>query len=402
MGLFGKSKKRKEADDAFSVDTDSILDEEFGPETAAPNAIADTADANAVYGGIAVSTEAAPMSVYENEPTTPIASIEDDPILSDKFMCIGTVDDERNNDICNRFVMGGIEQFADGVFEERFLDELTYDELCHVYNTVGWFVSNAAPYLVNEARNYKRYLKIKLIERLSAMTVYTLLSDATALPYSVNRALLMFTDENLAQRICGGLGKDGLSVYPITPEAFNFSIGKYYCAGFDEVKVNVKTAVPIAEICPIAVNADHGIICRDGCAAMVEYKQELSDAERLAGVEERPFTAEERTNLSRLSLAASEILLDRALLLPAKEDGSLVVPVITLEDGRKFVAAFTDRDALETHYKKPLASIVVPELICSLYRDTADKDIVKGIIVNPGREAYVLTKNMLGKLIKNS
>ena len=52
MGLFGKSKKRKEADDAFSVDTDSILDEEFGPETAAPNAIADTADANAVYGGI--------------------------------------------------------------------------------------------------------------------------------------------------------------------------------------------------------------------------------------------------------------------------------------------------------------------------------------------------------------
>jgi len=406
MGLFGKSKKNKEADVAFSHDTDSILDEEFGPETTVSVNHADGAnDTDAAYKGLVSNGDPTPEQVYKNENPVPEIDVDSDPVLSDKFMCIGSVDDERNNDICNRFVMGGIEQFADGVFEERFLDELSYDELCHIYNTVAWFVSNAAPYLVNEARNYKRYLKIKIVERLCRINTYTIVSDVTALPFSVDKALLLFTDEALAERICRGLGKDNLRTCLITPDNFAWFFGKYYCAGFESVKVNVKNAVPLSDVCPAVGVTDYGLICRDGCAAMIEYKQALADAEFDARTEERPFTAEERTELGRLSLAASEILLNRSLLLPAQtrdgQAGDFVIPVITLEDGRKFVAAFTDADALSSYYNKPVASIAMPELIRSLYRDTFDSEIVKGIIVNPGREAYVLTKNMLGKLIGN-
>lgn len=393
MGWLDKMKKKKNAntEDDVAVDTEKILDEEFGAEVTE-----ESADFLVEEPVSEINTE------YCAEPACE-ADAESDAILSESFVCIKAVSDERNKEICDRFVAGGIEGYARGSFDAAMLDELTYDEFCRVYNTVEWYVLNIAPELRREAVGYKTYLRILLLDRLRRMPLYTVLSGATSLPYmSEDGAMWLLTDAVLAQKVAKSMGEDMLSAAEILPHEFDGFFGRCYCAGFNTVKLNLRDSLPLGEICPSALNTDFGIIAPYACVAMMKYKQLLAELSDAAQREGRGFTAEERNELAQLSSSASEALCNSVLLLPLNtrndQAGEVVVPVYTLEDGRKYVALFTDADALAAYYKKPMASMGLANQLRERYLETADVDIIKGIIVNPSREEYVLTKNMLAKI----
>ena len=72
---------------------------------------------------------------------------------------------------------------------------------------------------------------------------------------------------------------------------------------------------------------------------------------------------------------------------------------VQFANGKKFIGLFTDQWALNRYYRKQvLLSVVVPGLIRDIYDMIKDDDKVSGIIINPGREEYIMTKEMLNQL----
>ena len=81
---------------------------------------------------------------------------------------------------------------------------------------------------------------------------------------------------------------------------------------------------------------------------------------------------------------------------------SLGFSLVAFADGRKFVGLFTDQEAVNGYYKKAVDCEAFPNLIKEQYEKCKDDDSILGIIINPGREEYIMTKEMLSQLFPNA
>ena len=140
----------------------------------------------------------------ETEEVRPsISEDEVSALLHERFQGLLPIDKDRNQKICDKFVLIGIFRYANGSFDENTLGELTFDEFCDVYDAISWFVEKAMapnPKLKEYAALYKKFLKPKPLARLSTFPVYTIYSPATCLPYRKKEPFCCFQTINLTRQ----------------------------------------------------------------------------------------------------------------------------------------------------------------------------------------------------------
>lgn len=333
-------------------------------------------------------------------------TLQNDAIIKEKFQGFAPVRGERNDEICDRFIARGIAEFSNNTFDVNTLNELTFDEFCHIYSTIGWFVENIAPNLKESAVSYKQFLRKKLLSRLSSFSVYTIYATVNNLPFVLrDGSLFLYTNKELAERTIQNSGFDWTEIHEITPELFNSAFCEYYCTGYQGVFINEKTKVKIQDVYETKPLETYGNICVESCTRMIDYKQSHAMLVSCAKTENRELNENEIKQLNQQSYAVSVSLLKDDLLLPAFIDDStqqkIIVPAVHFEDGRKFIGLFTDQGALNGYYKKSVSSFSFPDLIREEYMHCKDDANISGILINPGREEYMMTKEMLKQLFPN-
>lgn len=339
--------------------------------------------------------------VKEEKPS--ISEEEASELLRERFEGFAPIESERYREICNKFVAKGIVDYKNGSFDEAALSELTFDELCLVYNSIGQLIEKTAPHLKGIAALYKKSLRKKLLAKLSTFPVYTVNAKATALPYVENdSSFFLYTNKKLAEAVVSD-HVGWLEVSEIAPEHFNALFGEFFCTGYKVVNVNGKTKVKIDDVYIIKPVSTYGNICVESCGRMIDYKQTLASFLSRARAEKRDLNEPENKQLNRQSYAVSVSLLKDTLLLPAEQENGMlkkiVVPFVNFGDGRKFVGLFTDQGAINRYYRKSVPSAALPDLIRDQYDEIKNDSTVSGIIINPGREEYMMTKDMLNQLL---
>ena len=177
-----------------------------------------------------------------------------------------------------RFVINllqnGVIAYSNNTFDENTLKELTFDEFCHVYSTIGWFAEKIAPNLKGEAISYKIFLRKKLLSRLSAMPVYTIYTIVNNLPYvEQDGSLLLYSNKKMAEMTIKNSGFNWLQVFEITPNLFGTAFCEYFCTGYKSVNINGQTKVKIEDVYKTLPIEQYGNICIESCTRMIDYKQ---------------------------------------------------------------------------------------------------------------------------------
>lgn len=331
-----------------------------------------------------------------------ISAAEATELLREQFEGFAPVSGERNQKICDQFIAAGITKYADGSFDDATLSELTFDEFCHVYSTIGWFVENIASSLKENAILYKMFLRKKLLARLATFPLYTVNTQTTALPFvDADSSFFLYTNKAAAE-VAVSDHTDWLEVFEITPERFNTIFCELFCTGYKLVNINGKTKVKIEDVYKTKPISTYGNICMESCVRMIDYKQtRASFAVKAAEEKRKEFTKDEADHLSRQSYAVSTSLLKDTLLVPAEQkNGKLIVsvPLVHFADGEQCVGLFTDQSAVNRYYKKAVSCVAFPGLIKDQYNNIKNNNTVSGILINPGREEYKMTKSMLEQL----
>lgn len=90
----------------------------------------------------------------------------------------------------------------------------------------------------------------------------------------------------------------------------------------------------------------------------------------------------------------------RLMTKAGTESGKTTFSILnaSFPDGKRWAALFTDHFALERYLNSRSDSVVLPSLLRDTYALTADDGKCEGIIINPGREEYKLTKKTLAGL----
>ena len=422
MGLFGKQKKQDDGEyfrassgvllskavcarcgvDLHMIDKESVV-------TVDGKQYCDVCGAYLIKKASAPAEPAAAPAVPRPETPAPAApdagaeTMSDEEILNETFFGVSPVSGSRNNDICNRFIARGIGEYANGSFDARSLEELSFDEFCHVYSTVGWFVNNVAPGLKAEGIAYKRFLRTSLLARLSTFPVYTITAAVTALPYILPEgSMLLYTDRKIAEAQIAAAGMDWLCLCEIAPAAFKSRFCEFLCTGTALVKINGKTAVKLRDVCRPGPMSTFGNLCVGSCTRMVDFQQNRASMISKAKKEGRELTEEENRLLNRQSWGVSQSLLKDKLLVPVQTDNgalkAISIPTVFFPDGRKVMGLFTDQWAINGYFGKNVPCACFPCLVRDGYAQLKDDPACSGILINPGREEYLLTKEMLAQL----
>lgn len=345
--------------------------------------------------------------IKQNQEPTPSTGakqvIQNDSILYEQFQGFAPVNGDRNNEICDKFIARGISEYSNHTFDENTLNELTFDEFCHIYSTIGWFVDKIVPVLKENAISYKKFLRKKLLSQLSTFSVYTIYATVNNLPFvAQDGSLLLYSNKKIAEITIQNSNFDWLEIFEITPELFKTAFCEYFCTGYQIVNINGQTKVKIEDIYETRPIEAYGNVCIESCTRMIDYNQTQAMLISRAKEENRNLNENEIKHLNQQSYAVSVSLLKNALLLPAEtENGmpkNISVPLVSFADGRKFIGLFTDQGAINGYYKKPVSCVAFPNLISDQYNECKDDANISGILINPGREEYMMTKEMLCQL----
>ena len=334
-------------------------------------------------------------------------TIPDNDILSEVFPVDGQISRERNNEIYDRFIACGLKEFSERKFDESTLSELTYSELCSVYNNVEWFVTNVSSMYQKEAATYKKSLRKNLIKRVREMPLYVIYADVTELPLALGESqMLIFTSESMASLNIYGLNEmfDCLKIVEIQPETHEENFGEYYCAGYEKVIIDGVVTVDLSELYSVKTQHEYGNVCIESRIRMIDYKQHLARVNYAAKNEKRELRTDEKGQLNNLMRDTIASLLENAFLLPAEVNNgipkNISVPLIPFPDGTEYIGLFTDQYAINNYYNKAISSIAFPELIKDQYNSIKDDTKISGVLINPGREEFRLEKYILSQVFE--
>lgn len=345
--------------------------------------------------------------VTKSQTNNPVVKVQedltDDYILNETFQGISPVTDERNKQICNRFVAQGIIEYSDNRFDDSSLGELSFDEFCHIYSTVGWYANNVTSGITQKAVAYKRFLRKKLLSRLTTFSVYTIYANVNNLPFVLqDGSMLLYTSKEFAIAEISKAGLEWIELHEIKPEEFEIKFCEYICAGFTSVNINRRTIVGINDVCSGKSLDSFGNVCVESCTRMVDYKQTQAMMISAAKGSGRSLDQEEISILNKQSWGVSQSLLKDNLLVPANMYNGVLkgfsFPSVLFPDGEKFLGLFTDQWAINGYFRKSTPSVSFPDLIKDSYKEIAIDPSIAGILINPGREEYKMTKEMLSQL----
>jgi len=326
-------------------------------------------------------------------------------ILEEHIQLLEKFEQQKVGEVCNTYIIKGIAAFALGSFDERALESLSFGEFCLVYNNIGWFVDKVGKEQVKkDAIKYKKFLRKWIFRRLSKMNTYVIYANVTNLPFVDNdSSLRLYVEKEAAQLVIDKSGMDWLKIQEITPQNFERYFAEFVCTGYKQVNLNGSIKAGLAEVCDVRPMEAYGNTCVEQCVGMVDYRQSQALRIMKAKEENREFNEEDVQWLSRQSWAVSKTLLECSLLLPAVvEDGKVIsisTPLASFPDGSKYIGLFTDQFAIDTFFRQSTASVAVPNLIEDSYKKCENDDSVAGILINPGREEYKMTKEMLKQLL---
>ena len=360
----------------------------------------------------------------EEKPS--ISEEEASELLQERFEGVAPIESGRNQEICNKFVAKGIIDYKNGSFDEAALSELTFDELCLVYNSIGQLIERTAPHLKGIAALYKKFLRKKLLAKLSTFPVYTenaKVSNLPCIPYPTQApSLLLYTDRKMAElkvsettESFGGL--DWTEVFEITPENFDNNLGEYFCTGYKTVYVNGKTKVKIEDVFNAKPLDAYGHTCVESCRRMIAYNQWLVIMQSRAKSRDGNMTENEINLVNALYYDASFSLWEDSLCfgvqLPAGienmsqqdahaalatlfKDGNIPTMTASFEDGQNYICLFTDLWAVQKYYKEKgyFTTLTLTE---SKYDELKNDNTIAGFLINPGRERFVLSKKILNE-----
>ena len=357
-----------------------------------------------------------------------ISEEEASELLRERFEGFAPIESERNREICDKFVARGIIDYNKGSFDETALGELTFDELCLIYNAIGQFVEKNAAHLTHvkeSAALYKKSLRKKLLAMLSTFPVYTINATMINLPYIAFPlqvpSLLLYTNRKIAESEVADIHRvyDWVEIFEITPEKFDDVFGEYFCTGYKTVYINGKTQVKIEDVFNAKSLDEYGHTCVESCSKMIAYKQMQAyiPSAAKAGLPSPVGPSFEQPYLFSLYHSAAVSLWEDSLYLTAKLPAELEplrqqgapIPVTSLfkdghfprlfyhsEDGRNnYLCLFTDPWAAQKFYGKEAHVVTLSVTTKSGYHEIADEKTITGILVNPGRENFVLSKDMM-------
>lgn len=352
-------------------------------------------------------------------------------LLQEQFEGLEPVESERSQEICDKFITKGIIAYKKGSFDETALSELTFDELCLVYNKLA---KKTAPFFRESAVSYKSFLRKQLLAKLSTFPIYTINAKVTNTPYAfhpsqdpfllpgekLDLSLLLYTSKTAAELEFSAIHKvhDWVEIFEITPENFDDVFGEYFCTGYNTVYINGKTPVSIEYVYNAKPLDAYGHTCVESCSKMIAYKQmsayipsaAKAGISSLAEMIGQPY-------LFSLCRNAAVSLWEDSLYLAAKLPDELEplwqqgapIPITSLskdghfprmfyhsEDGQNnYLCLFTDSWAVQKFYGEEAHVVTLPVTTKSGYHEIADVKPVAGILVNPGREDFVLSKDMM-------
>lgn len=344
-------------------------------------------------------------------PVTPAKPAAGEVALDEEIRPIHPVPDEKRRSLYVSLGMGGIADYADGKLDEAAIDALSFDELCFVYNTIGMLAS--AFRFPEMPKAYKAFLRGKLLARLAQMNTYIFVSPATKLPLLLTgRAFLLLTDREAAvKRGLPAFTEDHAELCEITPEDYADRLAELRCAGCQGVRINFSDPIQLTDLLPASLSSDSEGACSEACARMIIFRQSQYDYRCRAEAEHRDRLREDELNvLNRCAEAAMTALAHSELILPMKfenDEFHFKVPLVIHPDGSKYVALFTDQWALGRSLGKPAnggPTIFgnIPNLLREQYGRLAEQPDVSGIVVNPDRENFTMSREMLEQFFAHS
>ena len=318
------------------------------------------------------------------------------------------------------------------------MSELTFDELCLIYNEISQFVEKNASHLIHvkeSAALYKKFLRKRILERLSTFPVYTINAKVTNTPYAfhlsqepfslpgekLDLSLLLYTSKKAAELEFSAIHKvhDWVEIFEITPEKFDDVFGEYFCTGYKTVYINGKTQVKIEDVYKAKSLDEYGHTCIESCSRMVNFRQTSASIQSRAKAENRNLAGDEIELLNNMYYNASVSLWEGSLCLAAElpaefeskmqqdpsvsvtsffKDGHFPILMHSHKDGQHSMCLFTDLWAVQKFYKKAGYFATFPILTRSEYNEIKNDNTAAGFLINPGREGFFLSKDILNEL----
>ncbi len=195
-------------------------------------------------------------------------AMSDEAILAEKIFPVAPVQGARNNEICNRFISDALPDFAAARFDEGSLTELSFDEICHVYNTVEWYVTQLVRTWRDTAPAYKRVLRRRIFALLRERTLYVIVDPAQGKPFRVQDdrvarcfsgqptrippegCLLLGTSAMAGHQLCAAvreLYRRKAFFQEFEPDSYESLMAGLAGDGFDYVLLNGQSVLPLRD-----------------------------------------------------------------------------------------------------------------------------------------------------------
>lgn len=298
-------------------------------------------------------------------------------------------------------------RFIDDEHEPESIDGLTRDELCVVHNSLNSFIDNCVKMAGDEDLSdelkpvfgYKKELRAEILKHTKAATLYVLISDLNNVPLLNAEAMYIFTNREFAERQLEASGIKNASLSEITPDNFDRAFTEYCEIGFNKAIIDMNCCINISEI--FEFNVESSPCLPEACRTMIVLNQIHSNALNTAKKENRELNSDEIRQISALSQGITEALIKAKLILPGEklaenDNVKISIPVVSFADDSKWIAMFTDKSALMRYIQKQdVIPVALPNLLLEQYKNIRNDEKISGIIINPGREQFRITKAVL-------
>lgn len=234
------------------------------------------------------------------------------------------------------------------------------------------------------------------------VAIYIMYCSANNLPFSDARnRVFIFTDRDAAKEappLTKVVKLNGLQLASFLEE--------YYVCGYTNVMVNDNAPVEIEKVVKTRPEEEYGILNRDLRAQMIRYNELRATALLQSGGDAEKLSDDIINAILGYTTGILRNLMDAELALPTTtvdDDKSKIrfgAPIVDLKDQGKWLALFTDSLAAGAYVNKRSVPVVHKKKLLVDYLDeTLNSDELDGIMINPGRESFTITKDMIKEFL---
>lgn len=238
-------------------------------------------------------------------------------------------------------------------------------------------------------------------ENIKNIKLYVIYCTSNNLPYSdAKRRVFMFTDPAKAKAVT-----PMLAVKEIEATTLSAHLDEYYVCGYTNVAMDDRPAIPMKICHKKRPESEYGKLNQELRMSMICYNELRSIARLRTKGDLSKLEPKVQTSLINQSHSILKTLTEATLYLPAEPDPtdihkiSFKAPVIEL-GGKNWLALFTDKfaaGAFDGKFTK--ACVAKKKLLMDYVNRVKDVDELEGIIINPGKESFAITKDIINGIL---